>query len=871
MDTLLRKTPESPQSFVSRPELLAPAGDWDSLRAAVAGGADAVYFGVETFNARARAQNFRADELPDVMAFLHLYGVKGYMAFNILVFEDELDEAKRLIRAAVEAGVDALIVQDLGVIRLLRELSPDMPIHASTQTTATSPEAVEFLRSLGVERVVLGRENSLKHIRMIAERTRMPLEVFVHGALCVSYSGQCLTSEMWGGRSANRGECAQACRLPYELVVDGKVKPMGDVRYLLSPMDLAAIELVPRLIEAGVASFKIEGRLKSAEYVANTTAKYRKAIDDATAGRPVRLSAEEMRELQQSFSRGFTTGFLEGTNHKRVVEGTFPKSRGVYLGRVRAVLSDAVVVDLEAPLKRGDGIVFDAGDPESDEEGGRVYDLRRNGRKWEGEAPGGRFEVVMGRGDVDLKRIRPGHRVWKTDDPALNRKLRATFETDRPYRTFPVRVRASGREGRPLVAEWTDASTGRTVVVESSSPLQPARTRPLDRELLAAQFGRLGGTPFVLEAVESDVPDGLAVAVRELNDMRRRAVSLLEAERRKPPQYRWCDADPYADAFGRADDEVETAAKSQAGIWPPAPADESDEAEKTDGSPAARLVALCRTLEQVRAACGTDVAWIYADPEFFAQMPEAIAIAREAGKPIALAVPRVHMPGENGYFRRILDLRPDAVLVRNLGALEYFRRIRDERPDEPAPMLIGDFSLNAANHKTVRLLFESGCVRVTASYDLNARQMAELVRRSDPRRLEIVIHQHLPMFHTEHCVYCAFLSEGTDYTNCGRPCERHRVSLRDRLGMDHPVRVDEGCRNTVYNAIEQSGAEFLPTFLKLGARFFRIEFLEEPADRVVETIELYRRAIAGEIEAEDVWKTLKALRRLGVTRGHLAS
>lgn len=240
-------------------ELLAPAGDWDCMRAAVANGADAVFFGVEKFNARARANNFRMDELPEIMAFLHSYGVKGFLTFNILVFENELPDAKGLIDACVDAGVDAVIVQDLGLVKMIREISPDFPIHGSTQMTITSPEAVEFTKPWGLERVVLGRENNLKQIRTIGEQARLPMEVFVHGALCVSYSGQCLTSEMWGGRSANRGECAQACRLPYDLMIDGEVKPMGDVTYLLSPKDLAAIDLMPELIEAGVTSFKIEG------------------------------------------------------------------------------------------------------------------------------------------------------------------------------------------------------------------------------------------------------------------------------------------------------------------------------------------------------------------------------------------------------------------------------------------------------------------------------------------------------------------------------------------------------------------------------------------------------------------------------------
>lgn len=831
-------------------ELLAPAGDWDCMRAAVANGADAIFFGVDKFNARVRAKNFTMDELPDIMSFLHLYGVKGFVTFNILVFEEELQDAKRLVEACIEAGVDAVIVQDLGLVKLIRDISPDFPIHGSTQMTITSPEAVEFTKPFDIERVVLGRENNLKQIKQIGDQAKLPMEVFVHGALCVSYSGQCLTSEMWGGRSANRGECAQACRLPYDLMVDGVQKPMGDVAYLLSPKDLAALEIVPELIEAGVTSFKIEGRLKSPEYVANVVSKYRKAIDNYFAGRDVSPSKEEMRELQQSFSRGFTYGFLKGTNNKQLVDGTFPKSRGVFLGRVKQLLRDGVVCELEAPLKRGDGIVFDAGDPTKPEEGGRVYDIRRKGQKIEGEAEGGLIEIVPGRNDVDLKRVRVGDRIWKTSDPHLDKKLRQTFETDKPYRVFPVKVAVAGRLGEPLHSVWTDERTGHSVEVISELPLVQAEKRPMDEALFAEQFGRLGGTIFELNRLEVNLEGALIVPMRELNQMRRRAVELLEEARQKPRRYKKRIADVYGDAYR----ELPAGTFSE---------DRGSRAQEP------RLIALCRNLEQVKSVLTTDVEWIYADFEFIKQFPAAVEVVRAAGRKIALATPRIHMPGETGYFRNMLNLRPDAMLVRNTGAMYYFMKHRAEATDGYRPELIGDFSLNAANHKTVQLFVDSGCSRVTPSYDLNIQQMIDLLRRTDPGQLEIVIHQHLPMFHTEHCVYCTFMSEGTDYTNCGRPCEDHRVSLQDRIGMSHPVRVDEGCRNTVYNAIEQSGAEYLPQFRELGLTAYRVEFLEESPEQVREVLDLYSRALRGAISGTSVWRALKATNQLGVTRGQL--
>ena len=297
--------------------MLAPAGDWECVRAAVENGADAIYFGLDQFNARMRANNFTEADLPGLMAFLHRRGVRGYVTFNTLVFENEIADARTYLRSIIAAGVDAAIVQDVGICRLIRELSPDFPIHASTQMTVTSAAGVEFCRELGCQLVVLARECSLAEIEKIRGagaqngQAALPLEVFVHGALCVAYSGQCLTSESLGGRSANRGECAQACRMPYELVADGKRVPLGDRKYLLSPQDLAGLELLPDLVRAGVVSLKIEGRLKSPEYVASITGIYRAALDalrtaedglaGATAGAPKPAMENPRYDLEMAF------------------------------------------------------------------------------------------------------------------------------------------------------------------------------------------------------------------------------------------------------------------------------------------------------------------------------------------------------------------------------------------------------------------------------------------------------------------------------------------------------------------------------------------------------------------------------------------
>ncbi len=364
-----------------KPEIMSPAGYWPQLHAAIEAGADAVYFGLKHFSARAKV-GFGLNELPEVMSTLHRRGVKGYVTFNTLVFDHELADAARTLAEIAAAGADSIIVQDVGIAQLAHRIAPDLAIHGSTQMSITSAEGVELARRFGVSRVVLARELSLDEVRAIRAQTDCELEMFVHGALCVSYSGQCFSSEAWGGRSANRGQCAQACRLPYELMVDDALRPLADARYLLSPGDLYALKQIPEIVQIGVHALKIEGRYKDADYVALTTAAYRQAVDEAWAGRPLTITPAQEMQLEQVYSRGLGAHFVSGTNHQTVVTGRSPGHRGVLVGKVVSVEADRVFMqpDVKAagisPLKAGDGLVFDSANwrsPQEREEGGFVY------------------------------------------------------------------------------------------------------------------------------------------------------------------------------------------------------------------------------------------------------------------------------------------------------------------------------------------------------------------------------------------------------------------------------------------------------------------------------------------------------------------
>ncbi|MEN9260762.1 MAG: U32 family peptidase [Thermostichus sp. HHBFW_bins_43] len=832
----------APSSTVSAqpcrlPLLLAPAGDWDCAKAAVENGADAIYFGLERFNARMRARNFTEADLPELMAWLHRRGVRGYVTFNTLVFPSELTEAEGYIRSIVAAGVDAAIVQDIGMVRLIRHLSPDFPVHASTQMTVTSGVGAEFAQRLGCELVVLARECSLKEIdkirtHLVQKGSTLSLEVFVHGALCVAYSGQCLTSESLGGRSANRGECAQACRMPYDLVVDGIRRDLGEKRYLLSPQDLAGLEVLPELVKAGIHCLKIEGRLKSAEYVANVTRVYRQALDALGSQRPQQLSRQDRYELEMSFSRGLYTGWFRGINNQELVHARFGKKRGVYLGQVLRILSDQVEIRLEAPLKAGDGVVFDQGQPHLPEQGGRVYRV---------ELKSGRALLSFGQGDIDLNSLRVGDHLWKTSDPELEKRLRQSYAGEHPHFQRPIHMQVHGQAGSPLTLILRDEQ-GHTVRVDSPMPLVPAHHKPLTTEKLQEQLGRLGSTPFKLGSLENYLEGAVMLPVSALNQMRREAVEHLQALRAQP--LRW---------------QLQPEAHWQDLI--PAKIDSTNSVESSGtGSP--HLSVLVRDPAQLQAAIESEIQQIYLEFEDPRRYREVVAQVKGQYSQVEIwvAPPRITKPGETWILKQVLAAAADGYLVRNYDHLQFFAGER----------CIGDFSLNVANPITAHYLkTQYKLERLTASYDLNHDQLGSLLQAGPAHWYEVTIHQHMPMFHMEHCVFCAFLSSGTDYTNCGRPCEKHEVKLRDRANSEHVLKADAGCRNTLYNGKAQTGAEYVHKLLDLGLRYLRLEFLNESPAQVKQTLHSYQQLLQGKISGSRLWRELKLHSQLGVTRGTL--
>jgi U32 family peptidase len=799
---------------------MSPAGYWPQLRAAIEAGADAVYFGLKHFTARAKV-GFTLEELPEVMRTLHRRGVRGYVTFNTLIFEHELNEAARTGAAIVEAGADALIVQDLGILRLLREIAPDVELHASTQMSITDAEGVRFAQSFGADRVTLARELSLAEVRTIREQTGCPIEMFVHGALCVAYSGQCFSSEAWGGRSANRGQCAQACRLPYDLMVDGEQEPLADARYLLSPGDLYTLREIPEIVAAGVSALKIEGRYKDAEYVALTTQAYRKAVD----GLP--FSREEELQLEQVYSRGLGPYFVTGTNHQAVVKGRAPRHRGVLMGRVVDVANDAVVLEMAeadeiAPLKKGDGVVFDAADwrsPGEPEEGGRVYEVVRQ--------LDGRVELRFGNRAIKFDRVRIGDLVWRTSDPDVSQAARPFTDATAPVSRQTVRVHVTAREGQPLSAEWQLGDL--TVQVRSPAALGAAQNRPISLELIQDQFSRLGGTAYKLGEVRLEIEGKPFAPVSVLNQMRREAVDQLQTIQSTPRPSRLL------------------LNRDRKGAAPRSPGE-------------AELHLLVRTPEQLEAAIEIRPQSITLDYLDLYGLRPSVERVKSTGITPRVASPRVLKPGEARILNFLLSLECQ-LLVRSTGILNSLKE-RDH------PILIGDFSLNAANSLSAAEYLKL-LNRLTPTHDLNAAQVADLARDAGAQNIEAVAYQHLPVFHTEHCVFCRFLSEGTSYKDCGRPCEKHRVALRDQTGRQHPVMADVGCRNTVFGAEAQEASAHLDLWQAAGIRHFRLEFVHESGTQVKEVARLFDQALRGNLSPAQLNRELKMIAPEGTTQGSL--
>ena len=753
-----------PSSANVTPELLAPAGGPDAFRAAVANGADAVYLGVESLNARRGAENFTLDGLAEACRYAHLRGVRVYLTANIVVLESELDEAVELVDRAWEAGVDAVIVQDLGLLRALRSLLPDVRVHASTQMNAHNTLTVQTLGALGVSRVTLAREVSIDEIGGFAHEGGIEVESFVHGALCVCYSGQCLMSSLIGRRSANRGLCAQPCRLPYELLdVAGTVLDSPGA-HLLSPKDLAGIAVLPDLVRSGVAALKIEGRMKSAEYVALVTGVYRSALD-RVVGAPDSFEVRdgELAVLGESFSRGFSEAYLIAERGNDMMSYQRPNNRGVPVGRVSATASGRATLSLDAPLDSRDTIEFWTSAGRFAQPAGP---LEYAGDQHTVAPVGTRVTVGLDHS------VTTGDRVFRVRNAALSDAARRTYsgETAAVPLAFDVRLVV----GEPLQVLVSDERGRRGSA--TGEVVERARTKAVNAEEVAEHIGRLGGTPYSVGDWDLTMSPDVGIGFSALHRARRDAVASYERTLLAP----WAARERVRPRVSR-------------------PTHHS--AERTTRP---QLVASVDDLATARAciAAGADRAHVPIDALRRGQPLEAGVVPvlpRIAHDPEVVAALGWCTPGIG-------------VVAGNIGLLHDAAR--------RGAVVEAHWSLNAVNAYAVEQLVDLGATKVWVSPELSGRQIAALAAGSSVA-LGMAIWGAQEVMVTEHCV---LMAEGPCTRACGS-CERRRAMrvLRDRKGYVFPVRTDIAGRSHVYNSVPLDLVPVLREVLDTGVAAVRLD------------------------------------------------
>ncbi len=797
-------------------ELLLPVGNMEMCLAAVHHGADAIYVGVPFFNARGRTTDLSVNELKEIIDFCHLYGVKVNLAFNVVIFQHEIHKVIDLLTQILPLAPDAIIVQDLGLARIIRTIAPHQRLHASTQMTVTNADAIEFLSDLRIDRFVLGRENSLSEIRLIRSKTEKELEVFVHGALCVAYSGQCFTSESIGGRSANRGQCAQSCRLPYELLVDGVKRDLGNLSYLVSPKDLMGLAEVSALKALGVNSFKVEGRLKTPEYVASSARNYREVLD----GAPLELQRRTV-ELSSTYSRGFFPGWLHGVNHQELVDGTFSAHRGIEIGRVLEVKKSVLVVSSEVELKAGMGLLF----VDSQERGSKIFTVSKSGKDFQLE--------LLQKGIVPEK----GAKVYLNSNERLSKELRRVWQTREKQKKISITFHVEGALGEFLRVRGTDQD-GHSVEALSSSRLVKALEKPLDQDFLKAELSSLGTTIYFASEFHFRFDDNLFLHQREIKEIRRLIVQLMNEERvkRKTPTLLSFKIEPIENKIAQAGLNLLLR-----------------NLEQVEG-----LVNEFQRFERYRAL----IKMVILDFEFGKDYQRSLELIKAIGLRVGIATTRILKPSEYHNLNSIIRLNPDAILVRNLGAIHYLK-------EKCSISLLGDFSLNVTNSISFDYLLKKGLETVNVSFDLNQEQLLLMTEFSDASRMEVTIHQYMPEFHMEHCVFAAFLSKGTSFKDCGKPCEKHQVKLKDPYGQIHFLKADHECRNTFFKSTPQSAAFLFPALRKMGVGSFRVEALDESVTVLNHKLEIYLRLFSNEISHREAFEKLEIFESYGLTPGQL--
>ena len=793
-------------------ELLAPVGSFEALKAAVQNGANAVYLGGKDFGARASANNFDRDELKEAVKYAHIRGVQVFVTTNTLRKENEIEDFLEYAKFLYDIDVDAIILQDIGMARLIKRELPDFELHASTQMVAHSLEDVKYLESVGFDRVVLAREVTVEEIKYICDNCKADIEVFVHGALCVCYSGQCLMSSMIGNRSGNRGRCAQPCRQRYELidVYTGEVvNSNGD--YLLSPRDLNAIEEIDKVIDAGVHSLKIEGRMKRPEYVATVIDGYRKTIDEYLATNKLNVSDETINDLYTIFNRKFTKGLLLGDVGKDMMNSQLPNNQGLYVGTVVDYNKKAkrLKIKLANTLKKGDGINLG---------GGTIGRIIKNGNI---ETIGYKGETI----ELDfVGEARKGQIVFKTSDSELMDRVQATFTQDKEFVKNIIDAKITIKLGQKPILTLKDRHSNEATI-EGDKIVEEAMKVALSKEKVETQLRKLGNTPYELDLLEIELDDNVSLPISLLNQMRRDCIELLDKERVSIKNRKY---------------------KNKTVKYKPVLYNRNKQQE---------ISVKVKNLEQLESAleCGVDRIY-YEDTN---TIDKGMSLAMKYNKKVIYSAPRIIRNKEYNHLAKANNAGVESVQVGNYGSIDYFK---DKK-------LNIDYYLNAFNSETINYYKEIGADTLCISQELNINEIKETIKYTDIN-IESVVYGYTPLMITEYCPMGVIVRDCKKDKRVAK-CKESIYALRNSKGDEFRVSQDIFCRSTIYNSNVTCMLDNLYELHEIGINVLRLDFTLEDKGTVKEVIEAYQEVLSNDYKlGTKATKLYNKLDEKGTTAGH---
>lgn len=793
-------------------ELLAPVGSFEALKAAVQNGADAVYLGGKDFSARASANNFSREELVEAVKYAHIRGVQVFVTTNTLIKQNEVADFVEYAKFLYDIDVDAIILQDVGMASLIKRELPDFEIHASTQMVAHSLEDVKYLESVGFDRVVLAREVNVDEIKYICDNSKADIEVFVHGALCVAYSGQCLMSSMIGNRSGNRGRCAQPCRQRYELIdiqTDEVVNTNGD--YLLSPKDLNAIQDIDKVIDAGVHSLKIEGRMKRAEYVATVIGSYRDTIDNYLSTKKMNVSDETVNDLYTIFNRQFTKGLLLGDVGIDTMNSELPNNQGLYVGTVMDYNKKAkrLKLRLANTLKKGDGINLG---------GGTIGRILKYGNI---ETIGYKGEII----ELDfIGEARKGQIVFKTSDSELMDRVQSTFTTEKELRKNKIDAIIEIKLGQEPVLTLTDKKNNKATI-KSDKIVEEALKVALSEEKVDTQIRKLGNTPYELDNLEIIMDDNVSMPVSILNQMRRDCIEILDQERTKIQDRKFKDKKIVYNLQNiRKHKDVTLSAK-------------------------------VKNLEQLEVALGYNLEKIYYEDVH--TLEQAKTMAHKYSKEVVYSAPRIVRNKEYKQFNKFDNNKTKSVQVGNWGGLEYFKGSK----------LNIDHYLNVFNSESIHYFESIGAENVCLSQELNLNEIKQTISSTNIS-IESVVYGYTPVMITEYCPM-GVLVRDCKKDKRSAVCSQTKYALKNAMGDMFKLSQDIFCRTTIYNSEVTCMLDNLEELENIGINMLRLDFTLEDASEVKKVIEAYVEVIENDFRlGTKATRLYNELDQRGVGAGH---